>query len=606
MILTEEIKIKINKKTIEHFRNIGLDVNLKDEIIIHPSQLNKGSHLEIKVKCDVCDNEKKLMFESYYDNIKNGGFYACSSKCAQQKVKNTSIEKFGEEYYMKTKEYRDSVQSSSIKKFDCLHSSQNKNVKDKLKKTNIEKYGVDCVFQNKDIIEKIKKKNIELYGSENVFSSEIIKDKMRKTFLKKYGVDWSSKSDIIKDKSKKTNLDKYGVEYIFNLDWVRNKADKVYFNKYGVHLGHMTKDMILKMNIKKKQKWIDEILEKNKNLKFIYIDLNKKLYYFECEYGHEFEIPFILLNVRNSSNTVICTKCNPIKKNVSGLEIQLTNFIKENYNGKIIENSKRIIKPYELDVYLPDLKLGFEFNGLFWHCEYSKTDTYHVDKTNLCEQQGIYLIHVYEDDWMYKQEIVKSRILNLLGKTPNKIYARKCEIKEITDNKLISEFLENNHLQGFVGSQIKLGLLYNGELVSLMTFGSKRKFMKQSNVDNVYEMLRFCSKLNTSVIGGSEKLFKYFIEKYKPKEVISYADRSWSQGELYKNLGFTFISKTPPNYYYIIDKTIRKHRFNFRKDILVKQGFNSKKTEHEIMLERGLYRIYDSGSLKFIYEFYQP
>jgi len=202
---------------------------------------------------------------------------------------------------------------------------------------------------------------------------------------------------------------------------------------------------------------------------------------------------------------------------------------------------------------------------------------------------------------MSKQEIVKSRILNLLGKTPNKIYARKCEVKEINDNKLVRDFLENNHQQGFVGSQIKLGLFYNNELVSLMIFGSKRKFMKQNNSDNVYEMLRFCNKLNTSVIGGADKLFKYFIKNYQPKEVISYADRSWSQGELYKKLGFEFVSKTPPNYYYVIDG-FRKHRFGFRKDKLISDGFDSNKSEHEIMLERKIYRIYDSGSLKFKFD----
>ena len=125
--------------------------------------------------------------------------------------------------------------------------------------------------------------------------------------------------------------------------------------------------------------------------------------------------------------------------------------------------------------------------------------------------------------------------------------------------------------------------------------------MKQSNDENVYEMLRFCNKLNTSVIGGADKLFKYFINTYKPKEVISYADRSWSQGELYKKLGFTFIGKTPPNYYYIIDRK-RYHRFNFRKDKLIREGFDSTKSEHEIMLKRKIYRIYDSGSLKFVWK----
>ena len=87
----------------------------------------------------------------------------------------------------------------------------------------------------------------------------------------------------------------------------------------------------------------------------------------------------------------------------------------------------------------------------------------------------------------------------------------------------------------------------------------------------------------------------------QPIEITTYADRSISQGKLYETLGFNFIGKTNPNYYYIIDG-IRHHRFNYRKDLLVKQGYNINKTEHEIMIDRKIYRIYDSGNLKFIYK----
>ena len=283
------------------------------------------------------------------------------------------------------------------------------------------------------------------------------------------------------------------------------------------------------------------------------------------------------------------------------MEKDLYNFISENYHGNILLNKKNIIKPLELDIYLPDLKLGFEFNGLFWHNELNKDNNYHLNKTEECEKQGIHLIHIYEDDWLFKQNIVKSRILNILNITSNKIYARKCQIKEVDDSNLIRKFLEENHQQGFISSKIKLGLFYNDELVSLMTFGHQRISMGAKSKKNNYEMLRFCNKLNTLVIGGADKLFKFFIEKHQPKEVISYADRSWSRGDLYKKLGFTFISKTPPNYYYIIDD-MRKYRFNYRKDKLVREGFDPNKTEHETMLERNIFRIYDSGSLKFIYK----
>ena len=206
--------------------------------------------------------------------------------------------------------------------------------------------------------------------------------------------------------------------------------------------------------------------------------------------------------------------------------------------------------------------LAFEFNGVYWHNELYKNKNYHLEKTEKCLKQGIQLIHIWEDDWNYKQEIVKSMILNKLGKTHNKIYARKCEIKEINNNKLIKKFLDQNHIQGSIGSFIKMGLFYDNELVSLMTLGKKRKFMNSSSKDGEWELLRFCNKLNTNVIGGASKLFKYFIKKYNPKEIITYADRSYSNGNLYKQLGFNFLHKTEPNYYYVIDG-IRKHRFGF-------------------------------------------
>ena len=192
-------------------------------------------------------------------------------------------------------------------------------------------------------------------------------------------------------------------------------------------------------------------------------------------------------------------------------------------------------------------------------------------------------------------------ILNKLGKTPNKIFARKTIIKVIDDNKLVRDFLDKNHIQGFVGSKIKIGLFYNNELVSLMTFGNLRKSLGQKSEEGSYELLRFCNVLNTTVIGGASKLFKYFLNNYNPNQIISYSDLSRSNGNMYQQLGFKLSHNSDPNYYYIIDD-VRKHRFNFRKDRLVKEGFNPNKTEIQIMNERGFYRIFDCGMQKWIYE----
>jgi hypothetical protein len=242
--------------------------------------------------------------------------------------------------------------------------------------------------------------------------------------------------------------------------------------------------------------------------------------------------------------------------------------------------------------------IAIEFDGLYWHSEKKVKNDYHLNKTIECEKKGIQLIHVFEDEWLYKQDIVKSRLSNILGLTPSKIYGRKTEIREVTpkDSKV---FLDTNHIQGNVNSSIKLGLYYNDELVSLMTFGTLRKSMGGISKEGSYELFRFCNKLDTTVIGGADKLLKHFIKTYNPKEIISYADRRWSQGGLYEKLGFTHIHDSKPNYWYIIG-TNREYRFKYRKDVLVKEGFDPSKTEHQIMLERGINRIYDCGNKKYV------
>jgi hypothetical protein len=167
-------------------------------------------------------------------------------------------------------------------------------------------------------------------------------------------------------------------------------------------------------------------------------------------------------------------------------------------------------------------------------------------------------------------------ILNRINLTELKIYARKCQIKVIDDNNIVRNFLEENHIQGLVGSKVKLGLYFNNELVSLMTLGNLRKSLGHNSKENHWELLRFCNKLNTYVIGVGSKLFNFFLKNYKVDEVISYSKNDYSTGKLYQNLNFKLSGTTTPNYYWVINVR-RVNRFNFRKDKLV-QGWWKIKT----------------------------
>jgi hypothetical protein len=135
-----------------------------------------------------------------------------------------------------------------------------------------------------------------------------------------------------------------------------------------------------------------------------------------------------------------------------------------------------------------------------------------------------------------------------------------------------------------------------------MTFGKLRKNLGQKSEKNSYELLRFCNKLNYVVVGAASRLFKYFLDIYNPNRVISYADKMWSnQDSMYSKIGMNYLDDSKPSYYHIIG-AYRKNRFLYRKDVFLKIGFDKSLSEYEICNKLGICRIYDCGSIKFMYK----
>lgn len=295
-----------------------------------------------------------------------------------------------------------------------------------------------------------------------------------------------------------------------------------------------------------------------KNVKYLTF-LKNSISLFICDLGkeHTFEIHKNLYNSRYKSNLPLCTVCYPISAQNSIKELEILNFVKSMYKGEILPGYRDGL---EIDIYLPELNLGFEFNGLYWHSEEYKDNNYHLNKTLHFKEKGIRIIHIFEDDWNLKKDIIYSQIKNYLGLTETKIFARKCIIKEINNCK---DFLDINHIQGNVKSVIKLGLFYNDELISVMTFDNFEGRNKME-IDG-WNLSRFCNKINCNVIGGASKLLNYFIKTYKPVRIISYADRSWSEGNLYYQLGFELVNETKPDYKYIIN--------NIREKFYIKRNY---------------------------------
>jgi hypothetical protein len=409
----------------------------------------------------------------------------------------------------------------------------------KLKKNNLEKWGVENPFQLDIVKEKIKKTNLEKWGVENPSQNVEINKKVRESISK-------LDKESVNKKRESTNLEKWGVKNVSQSEEIKGKKEETNIKNWG------------SSNNKKSESFRKGNFNIAKDKNYIkYLQEGKSLFNCDCDENHNFEIDIDVYSKRVKWKTIICTECNPINKHQSGKEILLLNYIKSIYSGEVVQNFR--IERMEIDIYLPQLNLGFEFNGVWWHSDEYKRKSFHLDKTNFFTKREIKLIHIWEDDWDIKSDIIKSQIKNWLGLS-NRIWARNCHVKEVTVSDSI-EFLNKNHIQGGIGSNLKLGLYYKNELISLMTFDNLegRKRMTTGN----WNINRFCNKLGSTVVGGASKIFKYFIKNYEVKRVISYSDKDWSTGGLYEKLKFTKISENSVDYKYVVDGK-RVHKSNFK------------------------------------------
>lgn len=402
MIKEEDISICVAYKNFNYYKNLNYDCVVGDTIMVKIEDIPKNSHIKVTAICEKCGTEKILSYQKYNKNIKIHNFYTCR-KCSYIKNKLTNNIRYGVD-----------------------HPIQNSDIYNKLKQTNIEKYGVENVFQNEKIKNKIKTTNIINFGVEYPQQNKKILQKSIVTNNNKYGCDRPAQNKTIYDKIKITKKLKYGDEYFNN----QIKTKNTIFRKYGIenisqlteHINsihnHFTNKMLLKYNIIKK------------------IDYIKHEYVCVCEKEHEYKITSKLFHNRLSHNINTCTICCPENSISSDKENQLLNYIKNIYSGTIIKNDRKILNGKELDIYCPDLNLAIEYNGLYWHSNIYKDDNYHLNKMLLCLDKNIQLIHIWEDDWIYNNDKIKTKLYNIINNTITE--ELEVETFYVTDNILLS------------------------------------------------------------------------------------------------------------------------------------------------------------------------
>lgn len=525
----------------------------------HPNaQVCDGVHM---VTCAVCGKEFSATKQQIISGTKT-----CSDECRYKLVQSTCMDRYGVSNAMQSEQFSDKMHDTMVKRYGAAHTMQIEEFKHKAEQTFLSKYG---------------------YTNPNL--SPEVQAKREQTFLAKYGVKQYIQTEEFKTKSRETCIQKYGVP---------NAG-----GAYQIGAFHISDP------------------DKAENWQKFHDDPET---FIKSHFGDEppeYSEVAKLCGINKYTVTDILGKQNKlylVKMVYSSMESEVFDFVSEllkddlDVNTEIQRNTKKIITPKELDLYIPKYKFAIECNPTNTHnssiggfsnaTDAVKPKNYHQLKSKACEELGIFLFHIFGYDWGDKQDIIKSMIKNALGKTDNKIYARNTEIRSVSGADAY-KFLTENHRQGGLHSKVRLGLYHNNELVSLMTFGHMRNTIGigKEDLSDCWELARFCNKLNTSVVGGASKLFKHFVKTYNPARIRSFSDIAHTKGTLYESLGFKYLHSSEPNYMWVDYYTNKAYsRVNAQKRnvqrFLKDFSINLDDPEAKIMVEHGFVQVFDSGT----------
>jgi hypothetical protein len=426
-------------------------------------------------------------------------------------------------------------------------------------------------------LEKAKKTMATMllrHGGTGTLSCAKLREKVAVTNSSRYGETVAIKSPVVKAKAAASNIERYGHSSPAKNSVVSLKAAKTRRDKTA------------------KQRISNQLAE--------YVDARPHVD------GEDREWRCLTCNSVFSHNWAtkqrapICRTCTPMVKGTSSAEQEIASFISAHATT---EQNKRFYfdagKYYELDIFVPSINLGVEYNGLYWHSELAGKDkNYHANKRNFFASQGIRVIMVFEHEWSFKRDICESMLRHRLGVTLTKIHARKCHIVNLSSDEA-ARFMNKNHIAGSANSAINIGLLYQGEVVTVATFRKDRFGSDKS----VFELIRFCNRLNTTVVGGLSKVTTAFLATNRCS-IKTFTDLRWGDGNGYIAAGFKFVKALPPcNWYFTTDNQV-SHRSVFQKKKLLKllQSESSDNTEWQLAQQLGLNRYWDCGHSSYILE----
>ena len=526
----------------------------------------------------------------------------------KEKRKQTNLEKYGVENPYQSEDIKDKIKQQNIEKYGVEYSLQRKDVKEKIDNTLISKYGVKRIIQSENGKKKYKNTCLQRYGVDNPSKLKEKKLKIKKTCLERYGNEIPCRTQEIQDKMKKNSLEKWGTEYPSQNLQISNKISLTHLSKTQEE-----KDKILK---KRKQTKLEKYGDENYNNKEKIKESHRNMSIEQKTIRHLHQLKAWNSKTEKEKQEILNKR---IKTNMERYNVPWTCMREEarinsgaisKINQSFANRLDQFNINYEMECVLDNFSYDFKIENTLLEINptYSHNTTvtpifnnspvkkepiskfYHLNKTETAQKYGLRCIHVFDwDDW--------NKIISFFI-PKQKLYARKCEIKEVSKQEC-NEFLNLYHLQSTCrGQTIRLGLYYDNVLVQIMTFGQPRY-----NKNYEWELLRLCSNSKYVIVGGSQRLWKHFLDIYNPSNIISYCDVSKFSGKVYETLGMELLQRTVPN------KIWSKHHLKITNNLLNQQGadrligtnLGKNTSNYEIMIANGWKEIYDCGQLVFSY-----
>lgn len=589
---------------VEHVRGVCATCGMKTEF----RSINAGYHKYCSFKCSITDPEV--------------------AKKRSTNSKAALVEKYGVENASQITGNSAKVKATKL----ARHGSENYCNIEKIKETNLERYGHESYLGTSERIAKQKEHSLKTYGVDHHTKSTSWKEQIKQVFFERYGVDHPASQPEVRAKLK-ARIETEGTDFVLRKPTTRTAcalalrervAARAVNDIGGVFGEHVTAIDLLA------GRFLCGICRK------------------------EFVMPNYGTSRSQPRTYPRCLACFPIKDNRDSIiQQELVAWIAAPSDSggcgipvdQIILNDRTALGTgKEIDVYIPAKKTGFELNGNFWHTEIhgSKPKYYHQNKVFAAASKNIRLVHVFEDEWIRKRNLVKEKIRQILGvgaETKTKYFARKTSTYNIQLHEHgiaadLHDFFDANHIQGSVRNLRKdmscalTATSLDGQMIAAMLFTRQKRIhmtKKSSMTDQAkgdaecWELVRYAVRSKCSCVGMAGKLLNRFISHATSSSdvirIISYADLAWTQhpniesfgsGSLYQKIGFVQVAITQPSYCYVhrSDFLTRQHRYKYRKSELVRLNMmqsadQSTITEWDVMQKHGFDRVWDCGKIKY-------